>query len=368
MAEAIVRWQGEDYNTERLQRLLEGETPVDPDAALRDYEEDIARLKELGAEARELDAAVAGLACFHDPDRLTEAQAEVQKAREGLSPPMGPSPIWRLDEFVESAANRVVTRAAHDILEAPGTKFNPLVIVGPAGVGKTHLLHGMGNALAERPGMVVACLGVEDFVDDLIKAIDKDRVTWWRARYRRITALLLDDVHLLAGKDRTQEELFWLYNVLAEAGSQMIFTSAVPPQELEGVESRLRTRLEAGLVVELPQPDREVREAIVSRILRDKAGEAEPELAAYLAARPVESVRALQGLVQRVLDAGDVDNERPSAGLARQVLEGSPAAPARRSTGARTSGLISPTASLRSREKFVWDWPDITDRLIEEVR
>lgn len=368
VAEAIVRWQGEDYRTERLQRLLEGETPVDPDAALRDYEEDIARLKELGAEARELDAAVAGLPCFHDPDRLTEAQAEVQKAREGLSPPMGPSPIWRLDEFVESAANRVVTRAAHDILESPGTKFNPLVVVGPAGVGKTHLLHGMGNALAERPGMVVACLGAEDFVDDLIKAIDKDRVTWWRARYRRITALLLDDVHLLAGKDRTQEELFWLYNVLAEAGSQMIFTSAVPPQELEGIEARLRTRLEAGLVVELPQPDREVREAIVSRILRDKAGEAEPELAAYLAARPVESVRALQGLVQRVLDAGEVDNERPSAGLARQVLEGSPAAPARRSTGGRTSGLISPTASLRSREKFVWDWPDITDRLIEEVR
>ncbi|MEO8139414.1 MAG: DnaA/Hda family protein [Gemmatimonadota bacterium] len=368
VAEAIVRWQGEDYRTERLQRLLEGETPVDPDAALRDYEEDIARLKELGAEARELDAAVAGLPCFHDPDRLTEAQAEVQKAREGLSPPMGPSPIWRLDEFVESAANRVVTRAAHDILESPGTKFNPLVVVGPAGVGKTHLLHGMGNVLAERPGMVVACLGAEDFVDDLIKAIDKDRVTWWRARYRRITALLLDDVHLLAGKDRTQEELFWLYNVLAEAGSQMIFTSAVPPQELEGIEARLRTRLEAGLVVELPQPDREVREAIVSRILRDKAGEAEPELAAYLAARPVESVRALQGLVQRVLDAGEVDNERPSAGLARQVLEGSPAAPARRSTGGRTSGLISPTASLRSREKFVWDWPDITDRLIEEVR
>jgi chromosomal replication initiator protein DnaA len=368
VAEAIVRWQGEDYRTERLQRLLEGETPVDPDAALRDYEEDIERLKQLSTEARELDVAVAGLPIFHDPDRLAEAQAEVQKAREGLSPPMGPSPIWRLEEFVSSSSNKVVTRAAQDILEQPGVQFNPLVIVGPLGVGKTHLLHGMGNALAERPGMVVACLGAEDFVDDLIKAIDKDRVTWWRARYRRITALLLDDVQLLAGKDRTQEELFWLYNVLAEAGSQMIFTSTLPPQELEGVEPRLRTRLEAGLVVELPQPDREIREAIVARILRDKAGEAEPELAAYLAARPVESVRALQGLVQRVVEAGEMENERPSAGLARQVLEGSPAAPARRSTGNRTSGLMSPTGSLRSREKLVWDWPDITDRLIEEVR
>jgi len=368
VAEAIVRWQGEDYRTERLQRLLEGESPVDPDAALRDYEEDIERLKQIAAEARELDVAVAGLAVFHDPDRLAEAETELQKAREGLSPPPGPSPIWRLDEFVASSTNKMVTTAAQGILEAPGAHFNPLVIIGPVGVGKTHLLHGMGNALAERPGMVVACLGAEDFVDDLIKAIDRDRVAWWRARYRRITALLLDDVHLLGGKDRTQEELFWLYNLLAEAGNQMIFTSAVPPQELEGVEPRLRTRLEAGLVVELPQPDREVREAIVARILREKAGEAEPELAAYLAARPVETVRALQGLVQRVLDAGEVENQRPSAGLARQILEGSPAAPARRTTGNRTSGLLSPTGSLRSREKLVWDWPDIADRLIEEVR
>ncbi len=368
VAEAIVRWQGEDFRTERLQRLLEGESPVDPDAALRDYEEDIEKLKVLAAEARELDVAVAGLAVFHDPDRLTEAEAELQKAREGLSPPPGPSPIWRLEEFVASTTNKMVTTAAQSVLEDPGAHFNPLVIIGPVGVGKTHLLHGMGNALAERPGMVVACLGAEDFVDDLIKAIDRDRVAWWRARYRRITALLLDDVHLLGGKDRTQEELFWLYNLLADAGSQMIFTSAVPPQELEGIEPRLRTRLEAGLVVELPQPDRDVREAIVGRILREKAGEAEPELAAYLAARPVETVRALQGLVQRVLDAGEMENERPSAGLARQVLEGSPAAPARRTTGTRTSGLLSPTGSLRSREKLVWDWPDIADRLIEEVR
>ncbi len=322
VAEAIVRWQGEDYRTERLQRLLEGESPVDPDAALRDYEEDIERLKRLAAEARELDVAVAGTAVFHDPDRLAEAEEELQKAREGLSPPPAPSPIWRLEEFVASSSNKVATTAAQGVLDAPGAHFNPLVIIGPAGVGKTHLLHGMGNALAERPGMVVACLGAQDFVDDLIKAIDRDRVAWWRARYRRITALLLDDVHLLGGKDRTQEELFWLYNLLAEAGSQMIFTSAVPPQELEGVEPRLRTRLEAGLVVELPQPDRDVREAIVARILREKVGEAEPELAAYLAARPVETVRALQGLVQRVLDAGDMENERPSAGLAQTGSRG----------------------------------------------
>jgi chromosomal replication initiator protein len=368
VAEAVMRWEGEGYRTERLQRLLEGEAPVDPDRALHDYEEDIEQLKQLAAEAQELDPTLAARPIFHDPDRMEEARGEVQKARDGLSPPPGPSPIWRLDEFVESPGNRVAVRAARSVLEQPGQQYNPLVIIGGSGVGKTHLLNALGNLLAETPGSLVACLQAQDFVDDLIKAIERDRVAWWRARFRRITALLLDDVHLLAGKDRTQEELFWLYNLLAESGRQMIFTSAVPPEELQSMEERLRTRLEGGLVVELPAPDREVREAIVSRVLREKTGEADPELAGYLAARPVETVRALLGLVQRVLAAAETEQERPSTGLARQVLEGSPAGPARRSTGNRTSGLLSPNGNLRSREKMVWDWPDIADRLIEDPR
>lgn len=368
VAEAILRWQGEGYNTARLERLLEGDAPVDPDAALRDYEEDIARLKQLEAETQELDQQAAGLPVFRDPNRVAEAQAEVDRARAGLSPPPGPVPIWQVADFVSSPTNREAIAAARSVLEEPGQRYNPLVVFGPVGAGKTHLLHGIGNVLAEAPGSLVACLRAQDFVDDLIRAIDRDRVSWWRARYRRITALLLDDVHALAGKDRTQEELFWLYNELAESGRQMVFTSTVPPAELEGLEPRLRTRLEAGLVVELPAPDRDVREAIVNRQLREKGEDADPELAAYLASRPMETVRGLQELVQRVLAAAETEQVPASVGLARQLLEGSPAGPSRRTTGTRTSGLLSPTGSLRSREKMVWDWPDIADRLIEDPR
>jgi chromosomal replication initiator protein DnaA len=368
VAEAILRWQGQGYRTERLERLLDGETPADPEAVLRDFEEDIERLRQLEAEAQELDQQVAGMAVFRDPDRVDEAAAEMERVREGLNPPPGPSPIWRVEEFIESAGNRVATRAARAVLESPGQAYNPLVVFGPVGSGKTHLLHGMGNVMAEVPGSLIACLRAQDLVDELIQALDRDRLSGWRARYRRVTALLLDDVHVLAGKERTQEELFWLYNQLAESHRQMVFTSAVPPGELQGLEPRLRTRLEGGLVVELPEPDREVREAIVGRMLRERLGEAEPELATYLAARPVETVRGLQGLVQRVLSAAEAEQERPTTGLARQVLEGSPAGPARRSAGSRTSGLLSPTGSLRSREKMVWDWPDIGDRLLEDAR
>ncbi len=368
VAEAILRWQGEGFRTARLELLLEGEAPVDPDAALRDFEEDIERLKLLEGEARELDPQVGDQPAFRDPDRVDEARMEVERAREGLSPPPGPSPIWRVEEFVESGPNRQVTQAARQVLEQPGVAYNPLVVFGPLGVGKTHLLHGLGNVLAAAPGAVVACQGAQDFVDELIKAIERDRVSWWKSRYRRVTAFLLDDVHLLAGKDRTQEELFWLYNQLADQGRQMVFTSRVPPQELDGIESRLRTRLEAGLVVELPTPDREVREAIVTRLLRDRLGEVDAELCAYLAGRPVDTVRGLQELVQRVLETADTERARPTAALARQVLEGSPAGPTRRTTAGRSSGLLTPTGSLRSREKMVWDWPDIPDRLIEDQR
>ncbi len=368
VAEAVVRWDGEGYRTDRLQRLLQGEAPLDPDLVLRLYEEDIARLEALGKEMLELDTTLAAHPALHDPDRLAEAEAEVARAREGLAPPPGPAPIWSLEDFAESASNRYAVRAARSVVDDPGSHYNPLVIVGASGSGKSHLLHGIGNALGKRAGLVVACLRAEDFVEDLIKAIDRDRVAWWRARYRRIGAFLLDDVHLLAGKERTQEEIFWLYNLLAEGGQQMVFTSTTPPESLEGIEPRLRTRLEAGLVVELPPPDREVREVIAARLLREKGVDGDPDLAAYLASRSTESVRALQGMVHRVLEAADAERERPSAGFARQVLEGAPAAPARRTTGNRTSGLLSPTGSLRSREKMIWDWPDAGDRLIEELR
>ncbi|MDH4132575.1 MAG: DnaA/Hda family protein, partial [Gemmatimonadota bacterium] len=368
VAEAILRWQGEGYRTARLERLLDADAPVDPDAILRDYEDDVEQLRLLEAEAQDLDAQVAGTPLFRDPDRIEEVKTEVARVREGLSPPPGPAPIWQLSGFAESAGNRMALHAARAILVQPGSQYNPLVIIGGSGVGKTHLLHGIGNVLAGQTGAIVACLRAPDFVDELIKAIDQDRVTRWRARYRRVTALLLDDVHLLGGKERTQEELFWLYNQLAESGRQMIFTSSVPPRELADVEPRLRTRLEAGLVVELPAPDREVRQAIVDRMLLEKLGAPDPELSAYLAGRPVETVRALQGLVQRVIAAAEAMDQRPTVGLGRELLEGNPAAPARRTSQNRTSGLLSPTGGLRSREKVVWDWPDVADRLIEDFR
>jgi chromosomal replication initiator protein DnaA len=369
VAEALQTWEGEGYRVQRLVALFNEDAPVDPDEVLRQFVADVEQLRVLEAEAAELDPARAGLSVFRDPDSVEEALRRVEAARQGTLPPPAPSPHFSLAEFAEGIGTKIALRAVREVAERPGSAYNPLVIVGPPGVGKTHLLNALGNELAREPGAVVACLDAADFIDDLIKAIEKDRVNWWRARYRRVTALLLDDVQLLAGRERSQEELFWLFNLLAEGGRQMAFTSVEPLDQLKGIEARLLTRLEGGLVVELPAPDRDVRFAIVRRLLPEQLDPAEAEpLASYLAGRAVDSVRALQGLVQRVLNAGETQQVAPTAALARKVLEGAPAAPQRRSTGVRASGVVSPLASVKSREKVVWDWPDAADRLIEDLR
>jgi chromosomal replication initiator protein len=270
---------------------------------------------------------------------------------------------------VETEANRVVLEAVRAVASHPGERYNPLVLVGGGAVGKTHLLHAIGNALGEHGGPV-ACLSAPEFTGELIQAIDRNAVPGWRARYRRATAFLLDDVHLIAAKDRTQEELFVLFNVLMDAGRQLVFTSAVPVPELAGVEARLRSRLEGGLVVELPAPDAPVRERVIARELETKLGAADPELAAYLASRPSESLRAAQAVLQRVLEAATARSVPPSAGLAREVLEGAaPPPPEPKRAASRSSGIVAAgPGATRSREKMVWEWPEVAERVIEEWR
>ncbi len=367
---AVLRWQGEGFRTTQLETLLAQELVGDPERALREFEEDVERLQAMQAEAAELVPELAGSAAFRDPANLDAAHEALRQAREEGPPPPAPSPLWRLDGVVETAANRVVLEAIRAVVADAGQRYNPLVLVGAGAVGKTHLLHALGNALGEESGPV-ACLSAAEFTDELIEAIDRDAVTAWRARYRRATAFLLDDVHLVGDKERTQEELFVLFNVLIGAGRQLAFTSAVPLAELSGVEARLRSRLEGGLVVELAAPDAAVRRRVLERELEAKLGAADAELAEYLASRPADSVRGVQALLQRVLQAAEGKGVPPSAALARELLEEPIAAPPepRRAATSRSSGVVGAGAgATRSREKMVWEWPEVADRVIEEWR
>jgi chromosomal replication initiator protein len=185
---------------------------------------------------------------------------------------------------------------------------------------------------------------------------------------RRATALLLDDVHLLAGLSAAQEELFHLVNHLQVAGRQLVFTIGTLPGDVRGLDQRLVARLDEGLPATVAPPDRELRLAIVRRQLEARLGTADADLVEYLAARPAESVRVVLGFVQRLLTVAEGQGTPPSASLAREVFEGALPRPRRPSAGLRTSGIIvSPSATVRSREKFVWYWPDSKDRIVEEL-
>ena len=347
--EAIARWEDQGYRTTRLSGLLDRGVDDDPAEVLSGFVADVERLQALQAETAALAEDLAADPVFRDPDAIALAEACLARALEGSSPPPPPELIWVFDDLVESAGNRMALRSTREVAERPGVAYNPLVILGGAGVGKTHLLHALGNLLQAAPGAVVACLNTQDFTEELIEAIERDRVGPWRARYRRVTALLLDDVQLAAGRERTQEELFRLFNHLMEHGAQLAFTLSAPPSTIEHFEERLASRLAGGLEVVLPAPEREVRQAVVERLLGARYDKVDAELASFLAGRPAESVRAVQAMVQRVQSAADARHAEPDVALAREVLEGAAPKPVRPAPGVRTSGVGA--GGFRSREK-----------------
>jgi chromosomal replication initiator protein DnaA len=369
IAEAILRWEGEGYRTRRLETLLEQETPLAPDEEIATYARDVERLRALEAEVSQFDPQAAGQSVFRDPERLAEAEEVAARVRAGAAPPPGPSAAMPFSTFAVGASNQLAVNVAREVLEEPGRRYNPLVLLGKSGVGKSHLLNALGLELAQQPGAIVACLSTQAFIDELIVAIDGNRMEWWRARYRRATALLLDDIHLLGGKERTQEELFNLFNLFQDLERQLVFTAPAHPKTLRGIEQRIASRLEGGLVVELVEPDRDVRRTVIRRALGAQDVPEDPALIDYLADRPADSVRSLMGVLQRVVGAAAAQDGPVSAGLAREVLEGGTAAERRRTVGFRTSGIVvSSAGGVRSREKIVWDWASPADRLIEDLR
>jgi chromosomal replication initiator protein len=369
IAEAILRWEGEGYRTRRLEALLEQETPLAPDEEIAAFARDVERLRALEAEVAQFDAQAAGQSVFRDPERLAEAEEAAARVRAGAAPPPAPSGALPFASFAVGPSNQLAVNVAREVIEEPGRRYNPLVLIGRSGVGKSHLLNALGLELARQPGAIVACLSTQGFIDELISAIDGNRMEWWRARYRRATALLLDDIHLLGGKDRTQEELFNLFNLFQDLERQLVFTAPAHPKTLQGIEQRIASRLEGGLVVELVEPDREIRRTVVERALGAQEVSEDPALIDYLADRSADSVRSLMGLLQRVVSAAAAQDVPVSAGLARDVLEGGTAAERRRTVGFRTSGIVvSSAGGIRSREKVVWDWAAPVDRLIEELR
>ncbi|HEX7240071.1 MAG TPA: DnaA/Hda family protein, partial [Longimicrobiaceae bacterium] len=206
------------------------------------------------------------------------------------------------ESFVVGPSNRLAAAAARRAAESPGTSYNPLVIYSGPGLGKTHLLNAVGHlALAVRPDLRVLYETIEALVDRTTAAISGGTLEEFREEHRALDLLLLDDIQFLAGKARTQEELLRVWDDMVRAGSQVVLASDRPPQEVDGLDARLISRLSGGLIVDLSPPEVETRLAIVRRKAEERGALLGPEVADALARLGWESVRELQGGLNRLL-------------------------------------------------------------------
>jgi chromosomal replication initiator protein len=227
------------------------------------------------------------------------------------------------DRFVVGTNNQLAAAATRAVAEAPARMYNPLFIYGGVGLGKTHLMHAIGHSiLAREPGKRVAYISSERFTNDLIASIQEGRMAEFRRRYREIDLLLIDDVHFLGEKERTQEEFFHTFNALHDAQRQIVMTSDRPPKEIPGLEERLVSRFEWGLVTDIKPPDFETRVAI----LRKKADEDQIALAdevlEFIARNCRSNVRELEGAVIKLLAYSSLTRREVTIDLAREALGG----------------------------------------------
>jgi len=229
------------------------------------------------------------------------------------------NPRYTFENFVVGASNRLAHAACMAVAENPARAYNPLFLYGGVGLGKTHLLHAIGNA-AQRQGLEVLYVSSEEFTNDLINAIRTHTTPAFRERYRRIGVLLIDDIQFIAGKESTQEEFFHTFNTLHGQDKQIVISSDRPPKAMVTLEERLRSRFEWGLTADIQPPDLETRIAIL-RSKAERAGRQVPVEILETIARLVQSnIRELEGALTRVMAFSDLSGQTLSAQLVQVAL------------------------------------------------
>lgn len=366
ITEAIATWAAEGYRTAVLERALKLPRSPDVDGLLATFAAACAHLGSLEREAITLAPGFAHHTVFRDPERVAAAESLLSRLRVGGEPFQGPDPLLTLERFELGPSNQLAARAAESVGHEPGRHFNPLVLCGPSGTGKSHLLHAVGNLLAAKMDDTssIACVSASRFVEELVEAAQHGELELWRARWRTVDALLLDDLDAIAGTERAQAELFHLFNALASENKPMVFASDRSPPELEQVEPRLRSRLAAGLVAAMAPPDRAMRRALYARLLEDLKPRLPDDVLDYLADRSAASVREVQGRASRVL-ALAVGGEPVDLATVRAELDGQllPHAGAPRGLARKAADPF-----FVDDERVIWDWHEIPGRAIEELR
>ncbi len=239
-----------------------------------------------------------------------------------FSPSMSLNPRFTFENFVVGSCNQFAHAAARAVATVPAKTYNPLFIYGGAGMGKTHLMHAMGRALIDRYTTIkVVYTSSERFMNDMINCIKLDRMQLFHGHYRTADVLLIDDIHMLANRERTQEEFFHTFNDLYEHQKQIVISSDSPPKSVTGLVDRLRSRFEWGLMVDVQPPDLETKMAILDKKAESEGVKLPEDVRIFIATRTKSSVRELEGSLVKLIAHSSVTGSPINMAMAQQALK-----------------------------------------------
>ena len=228
---------------------------------------------------------------------------------------------YNFDRFVVGACNQFAHAASIAVAKQPAKNYNPLFIYGGSGLGKTHLLNAIGLLTTQtHPSLNIMYVSAEEFMNEMINSIRYDRMPKFREKYRNIGCLLMDDIHFLAGKDRTQEEFFHTFNTLHDSGKQIVVTSDKFPKDIPNLESRLRSRFEWGLIADIQPPEIETKIAIIEKKVQENNIELPNNVVHYIASHVESNIRELEGFLVRIGAYSSLTGREIDLDLVKEVL------------------------------------------------
>src|SRR5512135_2279959 len=252
---------------------------------------------------------------------VEDAAATAATAPAADREPAALNPKYTFESFVVGSSNQFAHAAARAVAEIPSKSYNPLFIYGGVGLGKTHLMHAIGHyILAREKRLNVLYISTDRFINEMINAIRFDRLPAFRQKYRSIDVLLIDDIQFIAGKDRTQEEFFHIFNALHDAQKQIVVSSDCPPRQIPTIEERLHSRFEWGLIADIQAPDIETKVAILRKKAEAERVELPENVSLFIASKVKTNIRQLEGSLIRLIAFASLTGRDIDLVLAQETL------------------------------------------------